>query len=128
MAKAIDFEKAWRQAYKKTDYSLIEPLLHKKYLSFDHRMGMEVDYQTEKSLIDTVSPLITMGPWKLLYENDDVYVFVVFSKHNDNPTRHITTMVTGHLEDGRLTRHEIVREVLDYDPSEGQDWNWEDYE
>jgi hypothetical protein len=91
-------------------------------------MGMEVDYQTEKSLIDTVSPLITMGPWKLLYENDDVYVFVVFSKHNDNPTRYITTMVTGHLEDGRLTRHEIVREVLDYDPSEGQDWNWEDHQ
>lgn len=29
MAKAIDFEKAWRQAYKKTDYSLIEPLLQK---------------------------------------------------------------------------------------------------
>ena len=62
MAKAIDFEKAWRQAYKKTDYSLIEPLLHKKYLSFDHRMGMEVDYQTEKSLIDRVSHRITMGP------------------------------------------------------------------
>ena len=45
MAGAIDFEKAWRQAYKKTDYSLIKPLLHKKkYLSFDHRMGMDVDY------------------------------------------------------------------------------------
>ena len=51
-------------------------------------MGMKGDYQTEKSLIDRVSPLITMGPWKLLYENDDVYVFIVFSKHTDNPTRH----------------------------------------
>ena len=77
MAKAIDFEKAWRQASKKTDYSLIEPLLNKEYLSFDHGMEMEVYYQTEKSLIDTVSPFITMGPWKLLYENDDVYVFMV---------------------------------------------------
>ena len=121
MAGAIDFEKAWRQAYKKTDYSLTEPLLHKKYLSFNHRMGMEVHYHSEKSLIDRVYSLITMGPWKLLYKNDDVYVFIVFSKHNDNPTRYITTMVTGHLEDERLTRHEIVREVLDYDPSEGQD-------
>lgn len=83
----------------------MEPLIHKKYLSVDHRMGMEGDYQTEKSLIDTVSPLITMSPWKLLYENDDVYVFIVVSKHNDNPTQYISTMVTGHLEDGRLTRH-----------------------
>ena len=91
-------------------------------------MGMEGNYQTEKSPTDTVSLFITMGPWKLLYENDDVYVFIVFSKHNDNPTRFITTMVTGHLEDERLTRHEIVREVLDYDPSEGQDWNWESFE
>ena len=23
---------------------------------------------------------------------------------------------------------ETVSEPLDYDPSEGQDWNWEDYE
>ena len=91
-------------------------------------MGMEVDYQTEKSLIDTVSPLITMGPWKLLYENDYVYVFIDFSKHNDSPTRCITTMVTGHLEDGRLTRRKIVREVLGYDPGEGQDWSWESFE
>jgi hypothetical protein len=35
-------------------------------------------------------------------------------------------MVTGHLEGGKLARHKIVREVLDYDPAENQDW--EDYE
>ena len=37
-------------------------------------------------------------------------------------------MVTGVFRDGKIFRHEVVREILDYDPSEGQDWNWEDYE
>ena len=30
--------------------------------------------------------------------------------------------------DGKIIRHETSAEELDYDPSEGQDWNWEDYE
>jgi len=37
-------------------------------------------------------------------------------------------MITGHFKDGKLFRNEIVREVLDYDPAETRDWNWEDYE
>ncbi|MDG2195465.1 MAG: hypothetical protein P8O70_01020, partial [SAR324 cluster bacterium] len=61
-------------------------------------------------------------------QNDGVCVFRVFSKHNDSPVKRITAMVTGHLEGGKLARHKIVREVLDYDPAENQDWDWEDYE
>ena len=30
--------------------------------------------------------------------------------------------------DGKIIRHETSAEELDYDPSEGKDWNWEDYE
>ena len=53
MARAAKFEKAWRLAYTKTDYSLIESLLHRDYQMYDHRMGMKVDFETEKSLIET---------------------------------------------------------------------------
>ncbi|MGA0405783.1 MAG: hypothetical protein ACO3O4_11555, partial [bacterium] len=74
MTKAEEFEKAWRLAYTKKDYSLIKPLLHPQYRMLDHRMGMVMDFETEKSLIETLSPFLTMGPWKILYENDDVYV------------------------------------------------------
>ena len=28
----------------------------------------------------------------------------------------------------KIIRHETATEHLDYDPSEGQDWNWGDYE
>ena len=45
MAKAVDFEKAWRLGYLKKDYSLIEPMLHPDYRCFDYRMGMEVDFR-----------------------------------------------------------------------------------
>jgi hypothetical protein len=37
-------------------------------------------------------------------------------------------MATANLQDGKLIYAEIVREVLDFDPSEESDWNWEDYE
>ena len=30
--------------------------------------------------------------------------------------------------DGKILKQETVSEPLDYDPSEGQDWKWEDYE
>jgi len=91
-------------------------------------MGMVMDFETEKSLIETLSPFLTMGPWKILYENDDVYVARLFSKHSDKEPRFLAIMATANLQDGKLIYAEIVREVLDFDPSEESDWNWEDYE
>mgnify|MGYP000054349277 CR=1 FL=1 len=128
MTKAADFEKAWRLAYMKTDYSLIEPMIRPDYRCFDYRMGMEVDFEAEKSLMETISPFLTVGPWETLYENDEVYVASVFSKYNESQPRFIATMATAKLIESKIYRHEIIREVLDYDPAETRDWNWEDYE
>ena len=83
MARAAEFEKAWRLAYAKTDYSLLESLLHPDYQMYDHRMGVKVDFETEKSLIGTLSPFLTMGPWKILYEKEDVYAARQFSKYKE---------------------------------------------
>ena len=33
-----------------------------------------------------------------------------------------------HYKDGKIINQETVIEELECDPSEGQDWNWEDYE
>ena len=39
------------------------------------------------------------------------------------------TLISGvNYKDGKVIRHETAIEELDYDPSENQDWNWEDYE
>ena len=83
MARAAEFEKAWRLAYTKTDYSLLEVFLYPDYQMYDHRMGMKVDFETEKSLIGTLLPFLTMGPWKILYENEDVYAARQFSKYKE---------------------------------------------
>ena len=71
---------------------------------------------------------MTLSTLKILYENDDVMVGLVFSKYKEAPPRFMASMITGHFKDGKLFRNEIVREVLDYDPAEIRDWNWEDYE
>ena len=68
MATAADFEKAWRLGYLNKDYSLIKTMLHPDYRCFDYRMGLEIDFEAEKSLMETISPFLTLGPWKLLYE------------------------------------------------------------
>ena len=128
MARAAEFEKAWRLAYTKTDYSLIESLLHLDYQMYDHRMGMKVDFETEKSLIETLSPFLTMGPWKILYENEEVYASRLFTKYKEKEPRCLAIMATANLQNGKLIYAEIVREVLDFDPSECQDWKWADYE
>jgi len=128
MARAAEFEKAWRLAYTKTDYSLIESLLHLDYQMYDHRMGMKVDFETEKSLIETLSPFLTMGPWKILYENEEVYASRLFTKYKEKEPRYLAIMATANLQNGKLIYAEIVREVLDFDPSECQDWKWADYE
>ena len=83
MARALEFEKAWRLAYTKTDYSLLESFLYPDYQMQDHRMGMKVDFETEKSLIGTLSPFLTMRPWKIPYENEDVDAARQFSKYKE---------------------------------------------
>ena len=83
MVRAAEFEKAWRLAYTKTDYSLLQFLIYPVYQIYDYRMGMKVDFETEKSLIGTLSPFLTLGPWKILYENEDVYGAKQFSKYKE---------------------------------------------
>ena len=82
MTKAEQVGLAWEKAYMRGDYSSIEELLHPDYLCSDHRMCMEVDFEAEKSLVKTVSQFLTLSPLKILYENDDVMVGLVFSKYN----------------------------------------------
>ena len=37
----------------------------------------------------------------------------------------VITSIT--YKDGKIITQETLRKELDYDPSEGQDWNWEDF-
>jgi len=37
-------------------------------------------------------------------------------------------LLEGATVKGKVINQQTVREKLDYDPNEGQDWNWKDYE
>ncbi len=89
MATAADFEKAWRLGYLNKDYSLIKTMLPPDYRCFDYRIGLEIDFEAEKSLMETISPFLTLGPWKLLYENDEIYVITVFSRYYESQPRYM---------------------------------------
>ncbi len=56
-----------------------------------------------------------------------LYVFIAFQ---ELPIRmffyEVQTAIT--YENGKVITQQMVRQELDYDPSEGQNWNWEDYE
>ena len=127
MTKAEEFDKARRLAYK-GDFSLVEKLYHPDCKHFDHRVGLEVNLDMQSALM-TAYENTTFGPYRVIYENED---FLCIQRYGRNRlTRDILymTLISGvNYRDEKIVRHETAIEYLDYDPSEGQDWNWEDYE
>ena len=91
-------------------------------------MGLEANFESEKVLMKTMSSVVTPRPCKVLYENEEIVVTRWFSKYNETELRYIAVMSAFHFREGKIFRQEVVRELLDYDPSEGQNWNWKDYE
>ena len=127
MTKAEEFDKARRLAYK-GDFSLVDKLYHPDCKHFDHRVGLEVNLDMQSALM-TAYENTTSGPYRVIYENED---FLCIQRYGRNRlTREILymTLISGvNYRDEKIIRHETAIEYLDYDPSEGQDWNWEDYE
>ena len=125
--KAEEFDKARRLAYK-GDFSLVEKLYHPDCKHFDHRVGLEVNLDMQSALM-TAYENTTFGPYRVIYENED---FLCIQRYGRNRlTREILymTLISGvNYRDEKIVRHETAIEYLDYDPSEGQDWNWDDYE
>ena len=127
MTKAEEFDKARRLAYK-GDFSLVEKLYHPDCKHFDHRVGLEVNLDMQSALM-TAYENTTFGPYRVIYENED---FLCIQRYGRNRlTREILymTLISGvNYRDEKIIRHETAIEYLDYDPGEGQNWNWEDDE
>ena len=127
MTKAEEFDKARRLAYK-GDFSMVDKLYHPDCKHFDHRVGLEVNLDMQSALM-TAYENTTFGPYRVIYENED---FLCIQRYGRNRlTREILymTLISGvNYRDEKIVRHETAIEYLDYDPSEGQDWKWEDYE
>ena len=127
MTKAETFIQAWRLAARKEDFSLVDKIYHPDYSAFDHSAGVEVNLESDKQVILTLRHEIKATTPTIVSESDNFLQLHRYNRYRDADIfNSITTSI--HYKDGKIINQESVIEELDYDPSEGQDWNWEDYE
>ena len=127
MTKAEQFDKAWRLAFKINDFSLVDEIYHPDYSVPDPITGIVVNLEDDKVIVSTVREQYTIGYFRPIFESETFACLHRFfgSRKEDVYTSTISAIT---YKDGKILKQETVSEPLDYDPSEGQDWNWEDYE
>ena len=124
MTKAETFDKATRLAMK-GDLKLYDEIVHSDYESMNQRVP--VNKEMSKSILSGIGNLITVGPMQRICENEEFVCIHRYSRvANTEIFNSVMTAIT--YKYGKVVNQQTVREELEYDPSEGQDWNWEDYE
>ncbi len=124
MNKAEAFDKATRLAMK-GDLKLYDEIVHSDYESMNQQVP--VNKEMSKSILSGIGDLITVGPMQQIYESEE---FVCIHRYSRVAKADVfnSVMTAIKYKNGKVVNQQTVREELDYDPSEGQDWNWEDYE
>ncbi len=124
MNKAEAFDKATRLAMK-GDLKLYDEIVHSDYESMNQQVP--VNKEMSKSILSGIGDLITVGPMQKIYESEEFVCIHRYSRvANADVFNSVMTAIK--YKNGKVVNQQTVREELDYDPSEGQDWNWEDYE
>ncbi|MBT6726709.1 MAG: hypothetical protein HOA75_08095 [Deltaproteobacteria bacterium] len=126
MTKAEAYEKAWRLGYK-GDFSLVDQIYHPEYSTFEDTTGITANLDDDKTVVLSLNSSVIIGPYKCVSESGDLLNIPAYSMFKEAEIfRSFTTYAT--YREGKIITQKIVSEELDYDPSEGQDWNWEDCE
>ena len=124
MTKAKQFETAWRQLCR-GDFTLLEEITAPSFQA--KSQGIIVDLGAYKDIIKGLTESIIIGPFRVIYEADEFLCVHRYSKFR-NAEIFDASITAVSYKDQKIISQESRREELDYDPSEGQDWNWEDYE
>ena len=126
MTKAEAYEKAWRLGYK-GDFSLVDQIYHPQYSAFEDTTGITANLEDDKTVVLSLSSTVVIGPYKCLSESEDHLRIQAYSMFKEVEIfRSFTTYAT--YKEGKIITQKTASEELDYDPSEGQDWNWDDYQ
>ena len=126
MTRAEAFDKAWRLGIK-GDFSLVDEIYHPDYKAVDAYSGVEVNLEADKEVASTLGDLLIGTHPVILLEDENFLQIHRYNRHIDAEIfASVTTAIT--YKDGLIITQQTEVEELDYDPSEGQDWNWEDYE
>ena len=123
MTKGEAFDKAWRRAIQQGDFALYDEIVHPDYESVNY--GVKFDGNSSKRVLLKRKGKVIMGPYEVLYENDEFLCIQRFSRLNKHV--YIAMLSDVHYKFGKVIGQQTMSEQLDYDTSEGQDWNWEDY-
>ena len=127
MTKAEEFDQAWRLAFKENDFSLVDEIYHPDYSAPDPTTGITVNLEDDKIIVSTLNQQNTIGYFRSLFENDNFVCLHRFFR-SAREEIYLSSMTAINYKEGKVFRQETVSEPLDYDTSEGQDWNWEDYD
>ena len=126
MTKVEQFEKAWWIAVKENDFVLADGIYHPGYSAFDNNAGVEVNLGADKIAVSTIREMLVVGPSQILFEDNNFLRLQRLMMFKEAETfASVITSIT--YKDGKIITQETVREELDYDTSEGQDWNWGDF-
>ena len=121
MTKAEAYEKAWRLGYK-GDFSLVDQIYHPEYSTFEDTTGITANLDDDKTVVLSLNSSVIIGPYKCVSESGDLLNIQAYSMFKEAEIfRSFTTYAT--YREGKIITQKIVSEELDYDPSEGQDWN-----
>ena len=113
---------------KRSDFSLVDEVYHPDYSSSDVFADVRVNLEAEKSAVETFSEILNTTNSKVLNESTNFCVSTDTIKYRDAEVFASVTTFLYYYKDGQIITQQSDFEELDYDPSEGQDWNWEDYE
>ena len=78
-------------------------------------------------MVSTISDSIVLGAYEAISESKENLTIRVYSRFNDCEIfRCITNKAT--YRERKIISLNTDGKELDYEPIEGHDWNWEDYE
>ena len=125
MTKAETYQQAWRLRFK-GDFLQVDSLYHPEYSAIDHTTSIKSNLNDDKVVVLTLSDSIVLGAYEVVSESKENLTIRVYSRFkNYEIYRCTTTQAT--YRDGKIITQKTDGRELDYDPSEGKDWNWEDY-
>ena len=127
MTRTEAFDKSWRLGFK-GDFSLFDEIYHPDFKGINPIVDdVELNFDAFKEGVHTLEDFIIFTPSKILAEEDK---FLKVRRYNKLKEADVFTSVTISLvyKEGKIINQAYAFEDLDHDPSEGQDWNWEDYE
>ena len=126
MTKGEAYLRAWKLGFK-GDFSEIDEIYHPEYSAIDLATGVKVDLNMDKTIGSELGKSMIIGPQTILFEDENKVKIQTFDKYKDADIFQITTTEITY-KDGKIITQKSETEDLNDDPSEGQDWKWEDYE